>query len=169
MNNKKNTVFLCGFMGCGKSTVGKLLAKKLGCGFVDMDEYIVEKQGMSISQMFAEKGEDYFRNAETEAVKELSEKSGVIACGGGAMLRKVNADIANSAGTVVFIDVPFERCYARISGDKNRPIVANNTKEELGLIFEGRAPVYKENSALTADGSGSPEEIAERIINALKI
>lgn len=154
-------------MGCGKSTVGKLLAQKLGCGFVDMDDYIVKEQGMSIPQMFSEKGEDFFRNAEAEAIRELSEKDGVIACGGGAMLRKANADIANSAGTVVFIDVPFERCYGRISGDKNRPIVANNTKEELNLIFDGRAPVYKENSALTADGSGSPEEIAERIIAAL--
>ena len=168
MNNIKKTVFLCGFMGCGKSTVGRLLAQKLGCGFTDMDNYIVEKQGMPIPQIFAEKGEDYFRDAETDAVRELSEKTGVIACGGGAMLRRVNADIANSAGTVVFIDVPFESCYARISGDKNRPIVANNTKEELNLIYDGRAPIYKENSALTADGSGSPEEIAERIIKALK-
>lgn len=169
MNNKKKTVFLCGFMGCGKSTVGKILAKKLECSFTDMDNYIVEKQGMSIPQMFAEKGEEFFRNAETEAVRELSENTGVIACGGGAMLRKVNADIANSAGTVVFIDVPFESCYARISGDKNRPIVANNTKEELNLIYDGRAPIYKENSAVTADGSGSPEEIAERIIALLNI
>ena len=79
MNNKKKTVFLCGFMGCGKSTVGKLLAHKLGCGFTDMDNYIVEKQGMPIPQIFAEKGEDYFRDAETDAVRELSEKAGVIA------------------------------------------------------------------------------------------
>lgn len=168
MNNNSKTVFLCGFMGCGKSTIGKVLAAKLGCGFVDMDNYIVEKQGMSIPQMFSEKGEDYFRNAETDAVRELSSKPGVIACGGGAMLRKVNAEIANSAGTVVFIDVPFESCYERISGDKNRPIVANNTKEELNLIFDGRAPIYRENSAVTVDGSGSPTEIAERIASLLK-
>lgn len=168
MNKKTKAVFLCGFMGCGKSTIGKLLADKLDCGFTDMDSYITEKLGMSIPQIFAEKGEDYFRNAETEAIGELAEKGEVIACGGGAMLRKTNADIANSVGTVVFIDVPFDTCYKRISGDENRPLVMNNTKEELNLIFEGRAPVYRENSAITADGSGSPMEIAEKIISVLR-
>lgn len=168
MNNNSRTVFLCGFMGCGKSTIGKILAEKLGCGFVDMDNYIVEQQGMSIPQMFAEKGEEYFRNAETDAVRELSERPGVIACGGGAMLRKTNSEIANSAGTVVFIDIPFESCYERISGDKNRPLVANNTKEELNHIFDGRAPVYRENSAVSVSGIGSPTEIADRIVSLLK-
>lgn len=168
MNKKTKAVFLCGFMGCGKSTIGKLLANKLDCGFTDMDNYITEKLGMSIPQIFAEKGEDYFRNTETEVIGELAEKGGVIACGGGAMLRKTNADIANAGGTVVFIDVPFDTCYKRISGDENRPLVMNNTKEELNLIFEGRAPVYREHSAVTADGSGSPMEIAEKIISVLR-
>lgn len=169
MSDLNGTVFLCGFMGCGKSTVGKLLALKLGRKFTDMDEYIVNKQGMSIPQIFSEKGEDYFRSAETEAVRELASEGGVIACGGGAMLKKVNADIANGSGTVVYIDVDFESCYGRISGDKNRPIVTSNTKEELNLIYDGRVPVYKENSALTVDGSGSPEEIAERIISLISL
>ena len=146
-------------MGCGKTTAGKLLAEKLGCGFYDMDDYITEKEKMEIPRIFAEKGEKYFREAETE--------SGVIACGGGAMLKKENAAIASAAGTVVYIDVPFETCYSRISGDKNRPIVMNNTKEELEIIYDGRAPVYSGNAALTISGSGSPEEIADRIISAV--
>lgn len=160
-------IYLCGFMGCGKTTAGKLLAEKLGCGFYDMDDYITEKEKMEIPHIFAEKGEKYFREAETEAVRELAEKSGVIACGGGAMLKKENAAIASAAGTVVYIDVPFETCYSRISGDKNRPIVMNNTKEELEIIYDGRAPVYSGNAALTISGSGSPEEIADRIISAV--
>lgn len=164
---KDKTVFLCGFMGCGKSTVGRLLAKKLGCDFTDMDRYIEKLQGMPIPQIFAEKGEMYFRSAETDAIRELSAKSGVIACGGGAMLRKENADIANGAGTVVFIDIPFENCYVRISGDRNRPLVMNNTKEELNFIYDERAPIYRENSALTVSGEGSPDDIAERIISLL--
>jgi shikimate kinase len=169
MSVTSKPVFLCGFMGCGKSTIGKILAEKLECEFTDMDNYIVEKQHMSIPQMFAEKGEDYFRKAETEAVKELSGRSGVIACGGGAMLKKINADIANKSGYVIYIEVDFDTCYNRISGDKNRPIVANNTKEELSLIYEGRVNIYKENSALTVEGSGTPEEIAKRIISFLKL
>lgn len=154
-------------MGCGKTTAGKLLAKKLGCEFYDMDDYITEKEKMEIPQIFAEKGEKYFREAETEAVRELAEKSGVIACGGGAMLKKENAAIASSAGTVVYIDVPFETCYSRISGDRNRPIVMNNTKEELEIIYDGRAPVYSKNASVTVSGGGSAEDIADRIIEML--
>lgn len=161
------TIYLCGFMGCGKTTVGTLLAQKLNCGFFDMDAYITEKEKMEIPQIFAEKGEKYFREAETEAIRVLAEKNGVIACGGGAMLKKENADIASSAGTVVYIDVSFETCYSRISGDKNRPIVMNNTKEELEIIYDGRAPVYSENASVTVSGDGSAEEIAERIIAAI--
>lgn len=84
------------------------------------------------------------------------------------MLKKENADIASAAGTVIYIDVPFETCYSRISGDKNRPIVMNNTKEELEIIYDGRAPVYNENASVTVSGDGSAEDIAERIIAAVK-
>lgn len=154
-------------MGCGKTTAGKLLAEKLGCGFYDMDDYIIEKEKMEIPRIFAEKGEKYFREAETEAVHELAGKSGIIACGGGAMLKKENAAIASAAGTVVYIDVPFETCYSRISGDRNRPIVMNNTKEELEIIYNGRAALYRENSSATVSGNGSVMEIADRIIAAL--
>ncbi len=161
-------IYLCGFMGCGKTTAGKLLAEKLGCGFFDMDDYITEKEKMEIPRIFAEKGEKYFREAETEAVRELAGKSGVIACGGGAMLKKENAEIASAAGTVIYIDVPFETCYSRISGDKNRPIVMNNTKEELEIIYSSRAPVYSGNASLTISGDGSAEEIADKIISAIE-
>ncbi len=167
MSYNNTPVFLCGFMGCGKSTVGKLLAEKLGCRFTDMDEYIVKQQGMTIPQMFSEKGEAFFRAAETEAVRELASDGGIIACGGGAMLKKENAGIAASAGTVIYIDTDFEDCYERISGDCNRPIVMNSTKEELRSIYDGRVPLYRENSQLIIDGTGSPFEIVRRIIRAL--
>ena len=161
-------VYLCGFMGCGKSTIGKILARKCGCGFFDMDDYIVEREGMKIPQIFAEKGEKYFRDTETEAIRELAQKSGVIACGGGAMLKKENAEIANESGTVVYIDVPFETCYSRISGDTNRPLVMNNTKDGLEEIYKNRVSVYDANSAVTVSGEGSPEEIACRIAEIVK-
>ncbi len=157
------SVYLCGFMGCGKSTVGKILAEKLGCGFYDMDEYIVEREKMKIPQIFAEKGEKYFRETETAVIGELAGMGGIIACGGGAMLKKENASIASENGVIIYIDVPFEICYGRISGDRNRPIVMNNTKEELEFIYDSRVPVYKENSTFTVSGGGSAEEIADRI------
>ena len=156
-------------MGCGKTTVGRVLADMMSLEYTDMDAYIEKKSGMSIPQIFAEKGEDAFRRMETKAVAELGKAGGIIACGGGAMLKEINAKTAAEYGTVVYIDVDFESCYGRISGDRNRPIVTSNTKEELNLIYDGRIPVYKENSALTVDGSGSPEEIAERIISLINI
>lgn len=157
------TIFLCGFMGCGKSSVGKILAEKIGCEFYDMDKYITEKEKMEIPQIFAEKGERYFRETETEAIRQLAGKQGVVACGGGAMLKKENADIAAEKGNVIYIEVPFDVCYSRIKGDVNRPVVMNNTREELEFIYESRVPVYRENSGLTVSGDGTPEEIAERI------
>ena len=162
------SVYLCGFMGCGKSTIGRIIAKKCGCGFVDMDDYIVEREGMSIPQIFAEKGEKYFRDTETAAIRELAEKCAVIACGGGAMLKKENAEIASESGIVVYIDVPFEECYGRIAGDTNRPLVMNNSKEKLEEIYNGRVPVYRDNSSVTADGSGGADEVADRIIEAIR-
>lgn len=161
------TVYLCGFMGCGKTTVGKLLADSLGCGYTDMDEYIVKTEGMTIPQIFADKGEPYFREKETDAVKILGDKGGVIACGGGAMLKDINAELAAKRGVVVYINTPFEVCYSRISGDKNRPIVMNNTKEALEELYNKRAPVYFSHSGISVDGNGTPMEIADEIIGKI--
>ncbi|MCI7767455.1 MAG: shikimate kinase [Oscillospiraceae bacterium] len=157
------TIYLCGFMGCGKSTAGRALADMMGLKFTDMDAYIEKKAGMSIPQIFAEKGEDTFRKLETESVAELGKAGGIIACGGGAMLKEINAKTASEYGTVVYIDVPYDVCYDRISGDTNRPIVMANTKESLEEIYKERVPLYTAHSQITADGTGSPAEIAARI------
>ncbi|MBO5343402.1 MAG: shikimate kinase [Ruminococcus sp.] len=163
------TVFLCGFMGCGKTTVGKLAAKKLGCSFCDSDELIVEKEGMSIPEIFAQKGEAYFRQTEAEVIKSLCGKKAVVACGGGAMLNPDSAKAAANAGAVVFLDLDFETCYARICNDTNRPIVMSSTKEELEERFNARYDVYKKHSTIQIDGSGSPMSTAELIAEAVRV
>ena len=159
------TVFLCGFMGCGKSTSGKPAAKKLGCGFCDTDDLIVRTLDMSIPDIFEQKGEPFFRKTEAEIVKSLCGKTIVAACGGGAMLNPDTAKAAREAGAaVVFLDIPFEICYERIRNDENRPIVARSTKEELEELFNIRRSVYLSHSTVKIDcGSGSPIEIAEKI------
>ncbi len=162
------TIFLCGFMGCGKSTVGKLAAKKLGCGFFDTDEVIVETQGMSIPEIFAQKGEPYFRQVEAEVVKSMCGKSAVVACGGGAMLNPDTAKAAAENGEVVFIDVDFETCYERICGDSNRPIAASSSKEELLERFNSRKDVYLAHSTVHIESTGTPIEISDMIIEAVK-
>jgi len=157
------TVFLCGFMGCGKSTVGKLLAKRMGCCFYDTDELIVEDQNMSIPDIFAQKGEPYFREVEARIVRSMCGKPAVVACGGGAMLNAGTAAAANEKGLVLFIDVPFEVCYERICNDSNRPIAASSNKEQLLERYNNRYGIYSAHSSYTVDGSGSPMEIADEI------
>lgn len=162
------TIFLCGFMGCGKTTAGKIIAKKLGVAYVDTDELIVKNEGMSIPDIFAQKGEPYFRQVEAETVKGLCGKKAVVACGGGAMLNEDTASYANENGAVVFLDVPFDMCYERIKGDENRPIVVSSTKAQLLERYEQRYSVYLKNSRVRTDCTGSPVENAEAVINALK-
>ncbi|MDE6785089.1 MAG: shikimate kinase [Ruminococcus sp.] len=162
------TIFLCGFMGCGKTTIGKLASKKLGCAFFDTDELIVESQGMTIPKIFAEKGEPYFRRIEAETVKSLCGRNAVIACGGGAMLNPDTARAAADGGEIIFLDVPFEDCYERICGDSNRPIAASSTKEELRERYNARYTVYSEHATIRIDSSGSPMETVELILNEIR-
>ena len=163
------TVFLCGFMGCGKTTSGKLAAKKLGCGFCDTDDLIVRTLDMSIPDIFEKKCEPFFRQTEAEIVKSICGKIIVAACGGGAMLNKDTAEAARQSGSkIVFLDVPFEMCYERICGDTNRPIVMRSTKEELETLYNQRRSVYLKHSTVTVDCSGTPAENADRIAEAVR-
>ncbi len=156
-------------MGCGKSTVGKLAAKKLGCGFCDTDDLIVRIEELSIPEIFEQKGEPYFRKVEAEIVKSLCGKTVVAACGGGAMLNPDTAKAAADSGAaIVYLDVPFEDCYERIKDDTNRPIVVSSTKEQLEELYNARRSVYQAHSTITIDCSGSPVENADRIAAALR-
>ncbi len=160
------TIFLCGFMGCGKSTVGARLAKTLDCPFVDMDAYIEEQAGMTIPEIFAQYGEPHFRDLETQAIRELAERDGIIACGGGAMLREENAQIAAAHGVVMYLDVPFHVCYYRIA-DSDRPIVRRSTREELEALYNTREPIYRRHSTHTADASRTPAAAAAAVLEVL--
>lgn len=162
------TIYLCGFMGCGKSTVGARLAKQLDCPFVDMDTYIEEQAGMTIPEIFSQLGEPHFRDLETQAIRELASRDGIIACGGGAMLREENARIAAEHGTVVYLDVPFAVCYRRIA-DSDRPIVQRSTREELEELYNKRKDVYRMHSTHTADASRTPAAAAAAVLAVLGI
>ncbi len=162
------TIYLCGFMGCGKTTSGKLAARRLGCGYADSDELIVKKIGKSIPEIFTELGEPYFRTVEAEIIKGLGGKSTIVSCGGGAMLNDDTAAAASENGIVIFLDVPFETCYERIKNDPNRPIAASSTREELLERYKKRYDIYMKNSDVRIDCSGSPNENADAIIAAAK-
>ena len=160
------TIFLCGFMGCGKSTVGQKLAKTLNVPFTDMDTYIEEQAGKTIPEIFAEDGEPHFRDLETQAVRDLATQEGVIACGGGAMLRDINAKIAAENGTVLFLDVPFRMCYLRIA-NTDRPIVRRSTRQELYDLYRKRRGVYRRHSTVRIEAVHSPTATVTEIVETL--
>lgn len=164
------TLYLCGFMGCGKTTVGKIIAKRLGLAYLDSDEEIVIKENMTIPEIFDKMGEPYFRKSEAETIKNFIGHKAVVSCGGGAMLNSDTAkSVSENGGIIVFIDVPFEVCYERIKGDSNRPIAVQSTKEQLLERYNQRYPIYLKNSEIRVECDCSPMESAEKIISAIKL
>lgn len=150
LQDRKNIV-LVGMPGSGKSTVGKLLAEKLGRAFLDTDEMIEEKENRKIPEIFAEAGEEYFRRVESECVSEACKKMGVvIATGGGAVLRKENRDAIKQNGTVVFL----EREINSLATD-GRPL--SSSEEKLKKMQEVRMPIYKSVSDFTVKTNDNAE------------
>lgn len=165
-----NNIVLCGFMGCGKSTVGKNLARKTGRKFVDMDTYIEEKAGMTVSEIFEKHGENGFRDMEHEACRELSEMSGlIIASGGGAFTFKRNSDVFKSKDTIVLIDVELETIKYRLRNDKTRPLLQKPDKDRvMQELYEKRLPLYKSAADITVKGKNTPLKTAFEIIDAVE-
>lgn len=162
-------IFLCGFMGSGKTTVGRLAAKFAGAAFLDLDDAIVKRAGRPIPEIFSKYGEGYFRELETAVLAEsaFSPCSSVVATGGGALIRPENAGLCRKHGLVVFLDVPFDICYSRISNDSNRPIAAARSKEELVRLYEERSGLYRAHSDILLPDA-SLEERAGQIAKLLQ-
>lgn len=164
----KERIAIIGFMGSGKSTIGKLLAKRLGKSFLDLDEEIQKETGMSIRQIFEKFGEDHFRKLETIALKKATNVGQVVvSCGGGIVEKSENLRILNENFFVVFLDVPFEECYRRIYGDRNRPKLDANV-EQLKLLFNKRKNLYQKVANLTYNvGKDSEQSAAENIARVI--
>lgn len=162
-------IYLCGFMGCGKTTVGKVLARMLGRKFIDMDDEIVQRAGKTIPEIFSELGEGTFRKYETRLLEEYSsKKSMVVSTGGGVFTNYKNAEIAGKNGTIIFLDADFDLCYGRVHLDKNRPNAASRSKQELKELYDTRKPLYLKACAHAVNADGSPLEIAKRISELVK-
>lgn len=161
-------IYLSGFMGCGKSTVGKLLAQKLGCFFTDLDTYIEKQENMTVAQIFDKYGEDYFRDKEHEAIGSFVGSDTVVATGGGALTFQRNIDRAKADGKIVFIDTPFKVCYRRIKNCASRPIASKSRQEELKELYSKRLPVYIKDCdyRIKADND-NPDKLVDRIISLL--
>ena len=159
-------IFLVGFMGAGKTTVGRALAERLNYRFRDLDDLIVERTGKSIHQLFSESGEAEFRRLETEAIRTCRDyEKTVIALGGGAYVASLNRDLLREIGRTVWLDCPLEICLARIEGDKSRPLLA--TKPEMQALLERRLPAYALADLAIRTEARTPAEIAFEIIRSL--
>lgn len=161
----KNNIVLCGFMGCGKTTVGKILAEKLGYTFKDSDLEIEKEQGITISEIFNKFGEAYFRSLEAEMLKRLSDEKGlIIATGGGAVVNKNNADFLKENSFVVYLKVTPETVLERLKNDTTRPLLMRDDKETaIKTLMAQREDAYNYACHLCVDANVSAEKCAETI------
>ena len=154
-------VFLIGFMGSGKSTVASCLAKNYGMEMIDMDQLIVEREGMTIPDIFAQKGEQYFRDVETKLLIEIqAEQNKVVSCGGGVVLREENVQAMKKCGQVVLLNAKPETILERVKDDDNRPLLRGNKNVEfIRDMMEKRQPKYEEAADFVADTDGKSADI----------
>lgn len=169
MHLDKN-IYLIGFMGAGKSSVSRAMAELSDLEEVDMDAAIVSREGMSIPQIFENKGEAYFRKAETEVLKELAGKQGmIVSCGGGTVLKEENREIMKGSGEVVFLSATPETIFERVKNGRNRPLLNGHMNVEyIRELMEERMPYYEmaKTKEIITDGR-PPQKIAKEIFTII--
>lgn len=167
-----NNVILIGYMGCGKSTIGKKLSFRLKMPYVDTDKLIENEQKTTISQIFESRGEQAFRDMETRCVKNLFENKQdyVIAVGGGLPLREENRKLLADLGKVIYLRAKPETIYERLKGDKTRPLLQGEDPEgKIQRMIRERGPVYEQAAEAVVDVDGkSCEEILKQILEAVQ-
>ena len=166
-------VYLIGYMGCGKTTIGKRLAKSLGWDVIDMDSRIESRYRKTIPDIFASEGEDSFRKKERFILEELSAlENVVVSTGGGAPCFFDNIDVMNSSGLCVYIRMTPEALAARLKNAKaNRPLLKDKTEAELANFIkeqlEKRRAFYEQARYVIDNDHGTPEEAAAKIAELL--
>jgi shikimate kinase len=158
-------IFFIGFMGVGKTTIGKHLGELLNLPVIDMDSYIENKEKKSIKEIFNQQGEQHFRDLENKVLLELANKQAVITTGGGVIEREENREILRQQEFVFHLTCPFASLWSRLEGDENRPLVQNNSKERLSSLFNLRFPLYENGSSITIHTDNKTiEEVIEEIL-----
>ena len=160
-------LILCGMMGAGKTTVGIKIAEKLGRRWYDTDEVITQQYG-KISDIFEEKGEEYFRGLETQTVKLLSAKTDlVISVGGGLVLRAENVELLKQNGKIFFLRAKKQTLLARLQGDKERPLLQGeeSLEDKIDRLLSTREAIYAKAADYIVDvDEKSPDKIADEIL-----
>ncbi|MBU8908984.1 shikimate kinase [Desertibacillus haloalkaliphilus] len=156
-------IYLTGFMGAGKTTVGQQLAEFLSFEVVDTDQYIENKLGQTIPDIFAKEGEQAFRTYETEALNEITGESLIVTTGGGIIQKKENRDIMKKKGVIIYLHCELEEIFNRLEGDESRPLLKGKNKEQVATLFADRLPHYEDANHVVDTTNQSLEDIVYTI------
>lgn len=162
-------VVLVGPPGAGKTTVARAVAERLGVAMRDTDEDIVRAEETSIAEVFIDKGEGYFRERETAAVREaVADHVGVLALGGGSVISKKTRELL-APECVVFLDVGLAAAVKRVGMNANRPLLLGNVRAQLKMLMDQRRPLYLEVASLTIDTDDlDAGQVADRVVAFLQ-
>jgi shikimate kinase len=155
-------VYLVGMPGSGKSTVGPVLAERLGVPFVELDAEIERADGRTVPEIFEQAGEARFRELEAAALTDAAARDpSVVSCGGGVVLEPANRVTLRATGVVVFLSVPLEVLAGRVAPAEDRPLIRH--EGDLERLLAERERLYREFAAHVVDGSAPPQDVAEAI------
>jgi shikimate kinase len=159
-------IYLVGFMAAGKTSVARALGARLGWRAEDIDELIEARERRTVAEIFARQGEPYFRGVEREILRLVMPlRHAIVATGGGTFQDPENRAAINMDGLSIWLDVPFDELLARIPADGRRPLASD--RAQVARLFELRQAAYAHARLRIEAGGARPEEIAERIIDAL--
>lgn len=165
-------IYIIGFMGSGKTTIGKKLAKKTGFKFIDTDSYIEKAQNKSIKYIFEKYGEKYFRNLEKEAISEIRKLNGnfIVSTGGGLPIFNNCIDELNASGVCIWLRAEFNTIMKRVSNDESRPVLKNAaSRENIENILTTRSEIYKKAKYIVEVDNKSVDSIVKEILNLIKV
>ena len=164
MTQRRKMIYLLGFMGVGKSTVGELLAGKLRWPFIDLDVTIEAGQGTTIREMFENAGESFFRQIERAALIEASKSEpAVIALGGGTFVQQPNFEyISDTGGTTIWLDCPVEELRRRCEGKNDRPLFRDPAS--FAQLLDQRLPYYQRANFRVSTEGRHPDDVVEQIL-----
>jgi shikimate kinase len=170
MTGRGRAIVLIGFMGSGKSSAGRTISRKTGWPRIDTDEIVSGRFARPIPEIFAELGEEKFRDAETEALKGLSAAPGVIVTGGGIVLRPENVELLRGLGVLVHLEADEETLFQRVSRRATRPLLqTENPRVTLAELLRVRLPLYRQAADFQIDTSRlTHDEVAEAIIKNME-
>jgi shikimate kinase len=166
MSNR--SIFLIGFMAAGKTTVGQALAARLGREFIDLDAMIVAQAGRSITEIFAQDGEAFFRALESNTLQSLATRAGaVIALGGGAFISATNRELVRAQGISILLDCELSEILKRLGNDRSRPLFQDPA--QMATLLESRLPIYREADLHIDVTTCKVDQIVTEIIDKLDL